>query len=81
MEDIIGLHHDPRALVPDSPLLLYLDLANNMCKKLGIGFVDSPDLDLAGLPSNQFLWLSPEFFATTSDKLQATLETEMEIFI
>jgi HD-like signal output (HDOD) protein len=81
MEDVIGLHHDPSALTPDSHLLLYLDLANNMCKKLGIGFVDNPDLDLAGLPSNQILGLSPEIFATTADKLQATLETEMEIFV
>ncbi len=81
LEDVIRNHHNSEAVSPDNPILLYLDLANRLCHKLGIGFTEIPDLDLNNCASNQLLGLSPETFAETSALLVETLESEMEIFI
>ncbi|MFO7653878.1 MAG: HDOD domain-containing protein [Candidatus Krumholzibacteriia bacterium] len=81
LEQIIGDHHEPGRFAPENPLLLYLDLANHLCKKLGVGFVDDPAIDLQVLPSNVFLQLSPELLEDVAGQLKATLETEMEVFI
>ncbi|MCP4292335.1 MAG: HDOD domain-containing protein [bacterium] len=81
LEDVIRNHHTPEAFSPDNPLLLYLDLANKLCRQLGIGFTDDPEMDLVTCPANQILGLSSESFDETSAKLQESLETEMEIFI
>ncbi len=81
LEEVIRKHHNPEAASLENPLLLYLDLANMMCHKLGIGFTDVPDMDLENCPSNQILCLSPDTFAEISDMLVETLESEMEIFI
>ena len=68
-------------MTPDNPLLLYLDLGNKICHKLGIGFVDEPDLDINNCLANSILGLPPETFDSVVVHLQETLETEMEIFI
>lgn len=81
LEDVIRNHHNEAALSPEAPLLLYLDLGNKLCHKLGIGFIQDPDLDIVGCQSNQILGFGPEFFETVARGLQETLETEMEIFI
>jgi putative nucleotidyltransferase with HDIG domain len=81
LEDVIRNHHNEAALSPEAPLLLYLDLGNKLCRKLGIGFIDDPDLDIVGTQSNQILGFSQEFFDRVTTQLQETLETEMEIFI
>jgi HD-like signal output (HDOD) protein len=81
LEEIIAEHHEATALSPESPLLLCLDLANNLCKKLGIGFVDVPDLEVSSLISNQILDFADSEIEEISGRLQQTLETEMEIFI
>ncbi len=81
LEDTILHHHNPAAMTIDNPLLLYLDLGNKVCHKLGIGFVDEPDLDINNCLSNQILGLSPQTFEVTILRLQETLESEMEIFI
>ncbi|RKZ14904.1 HDOD domain-containing protein [bacterium] len=81
LESVILNHHNPAALSPNDPLLLYLDLGNKLCHKLGIGFLEEPDLDVVGSAANQILGISPERFSETTKKLQETLETEMEIFI
>ena len=81
LEMIIRDHHKPDAFNDETPLLLYLDVANNLCKKHGIGFVDAPDLDLSQLASNQILGLDESVFEDVGSRLQSTLETEMEIFI
>lgn len=81
LEDTILNHHNPEAMTIDNPLLLYLDLANRICHKMGIGFVDEPDLDLDNCLSNQILGLPPETFEITRGRLQETLESEMEVFI
>ncbi len=81
LEDVIRNHHNPAAISPDNPLLLYLDLANKMCHQLGIGFTDDPELDLINSASNQLLGLSQDTFSETSAMLVETLENEMEIFI
>jgi len=81
LEVVILNHHTEEAMTLDNPLLLYLDLANRMCKKMGIGFIDDPDLDLLNCRANQLLQLGPEVFENTAALLQDTLETEMEIFI
>ena len=81
LEDTILNHHNPEAMTTDNPLLLYLDLANKVCHKLGIGFVDEPDFDLNNCLANQILGLPPKSFEIVTDQLQETLESEMEIFI
>ncbi len=81
LEDAILNHHNPEAMTIDNPLLLYLDLGNKVCHKMGVGFVEEPDLDLSNCMTNQILGLSPETFDNVAVRLQETLEEEMEIFI
>jgi len=81
LEFVILNHHNEEALTLENPLLLYLDLANKLCRKIGIGFIDDPDLDIMNCRSNQLLQLGPEVFESTATLLQDTLESEMEIFI
>ena len=81
LEDVIRNHHNPEALSPDNQLLLYLDLANNICRKMGIGFIDEPDIDLVGCPANQLLGFPQDTFDETTALLQETLANEMEIFV
>lgn len=80
LEFVILNHHNQDALTMENPLLLYLDLANKLCRKLGIGFIDDPELDIMNCRANQLLQLSPEVFESTATQLQETLESEMEIF-
>ncbi len=81
LENVIRNHHNPESISPENPLLLYLDLSNQICHKLGIGFSDEPDLNLLDSPANQILGLSQDIFDDAISQLQETLETEMEIFI
>jgi HD-like signal output (HDOD) protein len=81
MEFVILNHHNPEAMTEENPLLLYLDLANKLCKKMGIGFIDDPELDIMNCRANQLLQLGPEVFENAASMLQDTLESEMEIFI
>lgn len=81
LEDVIRNHHNPESISPENPLLLYLDLSNQICHKLGIGFSDDPDLNPVDSAANQILGLSQETFDETIAQLQETLESEMEIFI
>ena len=81
LEEVIRNHHNEAALSPEAPLLLYLDLSNKLCHKLGIGFIEDPDLNLVECQSNQVLGFSAEFFDHITNQLQETLESEMEIFI
>lgn len=81
LEEIIGLHHTPQALASGHPLLLFLDLANRLCHKCGIGFQEENDLDLSDTQSSRLLGLAPADLEKFTAKLQRTLEVEMEVFI
>jgi HD-like signal output (HDOD) protein len=81
LEDVIGQHHSEELLTPDRPLLLYLNLANRFCQKLGIGFQETPDLDLCATTSNRHLRFTEDELAEVARQLQQTLEVEMEVFI
>ena len=81
LEEVIGMHHEPGQMTAERPLLLYLDLANNICQKYGIGFLEEPDLDLCATSGGRLLGYSNEEFAEIARKLQQTLEVEMEVFI
>jgi putative nucleotidyltransferase with HDIG domain len=81
LENVILNHHDPAALTAADPLLLYLDLGNKLCHKLGIGFVDEPDLDIVDCPANRILKLPAQAFEDIAARLEGTLAEEMEIFI
>ncbi len=74
-------HHNAEAMTADEPLLLYLDLGNKLCHKLGIGFIDDPELDIENCPANLLLGLPASAFEETARRLQETLDDEMEIFI
>ena len=81
LEFIILNHHNENALTVENPLSLYLDLANQLCKKMGIGFIDDPELDIMNSRANQILQITPSVFEDTAEILQDTLESEMEIFV
>jgi putative nucleotidyltransferase with HDIG domain len=81
LEHVILNHHNPEALCADDPLLLYLDLGNSLCHKLGIGFIDEPDLDIEGCSANRILRLPVSAFEEAAQRLQDTLADEMEIFV
>lgn len=81
LEEAILNHHNPEALNADNPLLLYLDLGNKMCRKMGIGFIDEPELDILDCPANRILGLQRGTFEAAAATLQETLESEMEIYI
>ena len=81
LEYVILNHHNPAALSPEEPLLLYLELGNRLAHKLGIGFVDDPDVDVEGCAANQILGLPGSAFDETARRLQETLADEMDIFI
>jgi len=81
LEEVIGHHHNPAEMTTDRPLLLFLDLANQICQKYGFGFQEQPDIDLVALPSNATLGFTEEEFADLARQLQQTLEVEMEVFI
>ena len=81
LEDVILKHHDPSALRAEDTLLVLLDLANKLCHKMSIGFIEDPDLDLATCPANRILGLPPEGFEHVATAIKDTLETEMEIFV
>ena len=78
---VAGYLDNAEALSPENPILCYLDLANRLCKKMGIGFIDDPDLDLMNCPANQLLGFGSETFEHVAELLQETLESEMEIFV
>jgi HD-like signal output (HDOD) protein len=81
LEEAILNHHNPEALTADNQLLLYLDLGNKMCKKMGIGFIDDPELDILDCPANRILQLPRSAFEQAAEVLQTTLENEMEIYV
>ena len=81
LEDVILNHHNQDNLTSENPLLLYLDLANRLCRQVGIGFIDDPDIELVDCPANRILGLAAEKFDETIVSLQETLESEMEVFI
>jgi HD-like signal output (HDOD) protein len=81
LEEAILNHHNPEALTSANPLLLYLDLGNKMCRKMGIGFIDEPELDILDCPANRILGLDRADFEQAAATLQVTLESEMEIYI
>ncbi|MFN2370531.1 MAG: HDOD domain-containing protein [Candidatus Krumholzibacteriia bacterium] len=81
LEHVIRNHHNPEALCAQDPLLLYLDLGNRLCHRLGIGFIDDPGQDLEECAANRILALPPSAFAEAARRLQETLADEMEIFI
>ena len=81
LESVIRNHHNPAALNARDPLLLYLDLGNKLCHRLGIGFVAEPELDIVGSPANRILGLPSSAFEDTAARLEGTLADEMEIFI
>ncbi len=81
LEEVIRDHHTEEKFSADNHLLLYLDLANKLTRKMGIGFIDDPDLDIVGCPANQLLNLPAETFEEVAEILQETLESEMEIFV
>lgn len=81
LEDVILEHHSEDSFTADKPLLLYLDLANRICHKLGVGFTENTDLDLVECASNRILGLSADAIEATIETLQEALENEMDVFI
>jgi HD-like signal output (HDOD) protein len=81
LEEVIGSHHSPELLPVGHPMLLFLDIANNLCHACGIGFLEQADLDLSSTESAQLLGLTADDLASATVKLQETLEREMEVFI
>ena len=81
MEEAIRFHHTESEFTRERLILCYLDLANNLCKRQGIGFVESPDLDVVNLPSNKALGFNAVELDMMAQQLADTLKSEMEIFV
>jgi len=81
LEEAIRHHHNADAFSVDRPVLCYLDLANNLCKREGVGFIELPDLDLMALKSTQVLGFNSGELEAMRVRLRETLESEMEIFV
>jgi putative nucleotidyltransferase with HDIG domain len=81
LEQVIASHHNAQEFTPENPMLLYLDLANNICKRQGVGFLENRDLPLHDSLANQILAVPSEDLEEVSSLLAKTLETELEIFV
>lgn len=81
LELIIANHHRPESFSADNPLLLYLDLANEICHQQGIGFVHDESVVLTDCASNRILGFDEARLVNVTERLRRTLETEMEIFV
>lgn len=81
LEEAIRYHHTPDYFTEDRLILCYLDMANNLCKREGIGFIERPELDLPSLPSNAVLQLTAAELDSHAEAVRRTLESEMEIFV
>jgi len=81
LEEAIRHHHNEEAFTADRPVICYLDLANNLCKREGVGFVELPELDLMALKSTQALGFNGPELELMTTRLRETLESEMEIFV
>ncbi len=81
-EDAIRYHHSVTAdLSLKSQLVHYIDVANKLCCKLGLGFVTEKDLDISNDLSVIALGLSPEALAEIEDSVKAVLNQEVNIYL
>jgi putative nucleotidyltransferase with HDIG domain len=81
-EEAIRHHHDVSPdMNPCSPLVYFVDLANKLCHKLGIGFINEPDLDLSAEISTLMLGISAEDLNAMTESAKHVLQQEINIFM
>lgn len=74
------LHHHEVVPGESDDWVIYIDVANKICKKLGFGFVRRDDLDLTNDPSVDALGLTPEKVDLILGIAHDTIREEMEFF-
>jgi len=81
-EFAVRYHHSvSEELQPESQLIYYIDLANKICHKLGIGFLNEPERDLASEHSAKVLGLSEEMIEGIEHTISHMMRQEMNLFM
>lgn len=75
-------HHNVSAeLQTESQLVYYIDLANKICHKLGIGFISEPDKDIASEYSANVLGLNEEIIEDIERTISHLMKQEINLFM
>lgn len=77
---ILNHHNLDESQGPVDLWVRYIDLANNMCKKLGFGFVKREDMDLGQDPTTVSLGIAPEKVELILSIANEKIRSEMELF-
>ncbi|MBN2071857.1 MAG: HDOD domain-containing protein [Candidatus Krumholzibacteriota bacterium] len=81
-EEAVQSHHSVTSeLGPNRQLVFYIDLANKMCHKLGVGFIREPDLDLSAEISAIRLGIKNEELIMLEDSVKMILQQERSVFL
>ncbi len=82
LEIAVKFHHN---ITPDlkmeSRLVYIIDLANKLCHKLGIGFMNEPNMDLSEDISSLMLNLSEKRLTELESSIKFTLKQELNVFL
>ncbi len=80
-ERAVGEHHNIEPeMETDSDLVYYIDFANNFCHKFNIGFLNEPDMDLAGEISSITLGITGDFIEELEESVKNILREEFSLF-
>ncbi len=81
-EEAVRQHHNVTAETGgDSQLVYYIDLANKLCHKLGLGFIKEPELDLSSEISAIRLGVTEKELEKMVDSIKAILQQELTTFM
>ncbi len=81
-EAAVRFHHDiTPEMGMDNHLIYFIDLANKICHKLGIGFIKEPEKDLSSEISALMLGLSAEDISRIEKSVSSILEQETNLFM
>lgn len=78
--DAIGWHHAPVKAPHDPFLASLVNLADGLCRKSGIGPLESPELDLGNLEGTAFLEVSGSQLETMFDHISVKLKQDKDLF-
>ncbi|MBN1164120.1 MAG: HDOD domain-containing protein [Candidatus Krumholzibacteriota bacterium] len=81
-EEAIRHHHSVSPEINlDSQLVYYIDLANLLCRKLGLGFINEPEIDISSSLSAITLGISPAELQDLEQSIKTILNQEVHVFM
>jgi len=81
-EEAVRLHHQVSAeLEVEGQLVYYIDLANKLCHKLGIGFLNEPEKDLTQEYSAIVLGLNEQILDGIESAVKHLMKQEINLFM